>query len=172
MVSITRTIILAALLILAPMSAAKADQDIGCGVGTQIWEGESGLPMKLLASWTNGITFSSISLTFGLVNCDPNRTITSASLRTRHFVDTRLDGLARDAAMGGGENLDTLATLLEVKEADRPVFSRFAQAHFNELFPSDDVTSSEMLETLAELIRDDEQLSSYAPAWALESANS
>lgn len=143
------------------MSAAQADNDIGCGVGTKIWEGESGVPSKLLASWTNGITFQSISITFGLLNCNGTDTIT-ASARTRHFVDSSFDGIARDIALGGGEDLDTLAALLDVNTADRQTFARFTRAHFDELFPTDQVTSVEMLETLARLMQNDEYLSSYA----------
>ena len=161
MIKFTKAILLAALLISAPLSAAQADNDIGCGVGTEIWKGKAGLPYKLMASWTNGALFSSISVTFGLLNCgDPNSTIT-ASAQTRHFAATSLDNLARDAAMGGGENLDTLATLLEIDEADRGAFARLTQTNFDALFPSDHVTSNEMMTTLSMLMSRDEQLSIY-----------
>jgi hypothetical protein len=142
------------------MSAALADNDVGCGVGTQIWEGKSGVGYKLLASFTNGMLFQSISVTFGLLNCDGQGTVT-ASAQTRHFAAANIDRIARDAAIGGGESLDTLATLLEVDAVDRPAFATLAQSRFDELFPSDDVTSDEMLESLQRLMREDERLSAY-----------
>ncbi|MAG33382.1 MAG: hypothetical protein CL908_21105 [Deltaproteobacteria bacterium] len=49
--------ILVAALILVPVTAAQADNDVGCGVGTMIWEGNTGLAYKILASSTNGLTF-------------------------------------------------------------------------------------------------------------------
>ena len=156
-----RALILALALIFTPMSAALADNDVGCGVGTMIWEGNSGVGYKLLASFTNGLTFQSISVTFGLLNCDGQGTVT-ASARTRHFVARNFDRIARDAAFGGGENLDALAILLEVDENDRAAFAQLAQSRFSELFPSDNVTSLEMLQTLDRLMREDEQLSLYA----------
>jgi len=153
---------LAAVLILAPMSAAKADNDVGCGVGTEIWKGKPGLPYKLMASFTNQILFQSISITFGLLNCSDGTGTVSASARTRHFAAISFDNIARDIALGGGESFDTLSTLLEVDIVDRPALARLAQTHFDELFPSEHVTSNEMLVTLDRLMRRDEQLSIYS----------
>ena len=161
MTSMTRVIILALVLIIAPMSVAKADNDVGCGVGTEIWKGNSGLEFKLMASFTNSFLFQSISVTFGLINCDGRGTVT-ASARTRHYVSSQLDRIARDSAIGGGESLDTLATLLDVPVMDRLAFADLAQTHFDVLFPTDNVTSDEMLQTLARLMREDEQLSANA----------
>lgn len=155
-----RALMLALVLIFAPMSAALADNDVGCGVGTEIWKGNKGLMYKLLASSTNGLTFQTISVTFGLINCNGKDTVT-ASARTRHFVATQFDGIARDSAVGGGEKLDTLATLLEIAPSDRAAFATLTQANFESLFPSDRVTSNEMLLSLARLMREDERLSAY-----------
>jgi hypothetical protein len=45
-------LVLTALLIMMPMSAAKADNDVGCGVGTMIWQGNSGvLAGKRTSPW-------------------------------------------------------------------------------------------------------------------------
>jgi hypothetical protein len=158
----TEAVFLAAVLIIAPMSAAKADNDVGCGVGTLIWEGKTGLPFKLMASSTNGMLFQSVSITFGLVNCSDGTGTVTASVRTRHFAALSFDNIARDIALGGGESFDTLSTLLEVDVVDRPALARLAQVHFDELFPSEHVTSNEMLETLERLMRRDEQLSIYS----------
>lgn len=155
-----RALMLALVLIFAPMSAALADNDVGCGVGTEIWKGNKGLGYKLLASSTNGLTFQTISVTFGLINCNGKDTVT-ASARTRHFVATQFDRIARDAAVGSGESLDTLATLLEIAPADRATFALLTQQNFEGLFPSDHVTSDEMLVSLARLMREDERLAAY-----------
>ena len=148
----TRILILTLVLGFTPIAPAVADNDVGCGVGTAIWEGNSGLEFKLLASFTNGLTFQSISVTFGLLNCNGRDTVT-ASARARHFAATHLDRIARDAAVGGGKSLDTLAALLELKGQDRKAFGAFAQRHFGELFPSDRATSNEMLDTLTRLLQ-------------------
>ena len=150
-----------ALLIAAPLSMAKADNDVGCGVGTMIWEGKEGLGFKLLASMTNGMAFQSISITFGLINCNGRGTVT-ANARSRHFAAAHIDRIARDTAVGAGESLDALAALYEIESMDRPKFAALAHENFETLFPTDDVRSDEMIETLERLIREDEDLSIYA----------
>lgn len=159
----TSALILAAVLVLAPMSAAKADNDIGCGVGTMVLEGKQGAIYKLAASWLNGVTMQSISITFGLVNCGSLNDTITASARTRHFAANSFDNLARDMALGEGESLDTLAALLDVPEANRPAFARFAQSHYDSLFPNGQVTSDEMLETLDRLMQEEARYSVFLP---------
>ncbi|MAG33381.1 MAG: hypothetical protein CL908_21100 [Deltaproteobacteria bacterium] len=102
-----------------------------------------------------------MSITFGVLNCNGRNTVT-ASARARHFASVAIDDLARDAAVGGGESLDALAVLLEVEEADRAAFARLAQRHFDDLFPTDRVTSDEMLQALDRVMREDTSLSIYA----------
>jgi len=161
MTKLTKALLLAALLIAAPISMAKADNDVGCGLGTEIWKGNKGLHFKLAASITNSFAMQSISITFGLLNCSNGQGAVTASAKTRHFAATTFDNLARDAALGGGESLDTLATLLEVPAADRRAFAALTQRNFDVLFPSDRANSDEMLSTLASLMQADEQFFVY-----------
>ncbi len=47
-------------------SMAMADNDVGCGVGTQVWAGQKGIAPKILAATTNGIfTNQLLGITFG-----------------------------------------------------------------------------------------------------------
>ena len=117
---IARMILFTLLVALAPAGMALADNDVGCGVGTQIWEGEKGLASKLYASFTNGITFQSVSITFGLINCDGRDTVTADAkqLKVRHYASSHFDRLAEEMAEGRGESLDALASLMDVRESD------------------------------------------------------
>jgi hypothetical protein len=144
-----------------PIQAAWADNDVGCGVGTQIWEGETGLAPKLAASFTNGLTFQSISITFGLVNCNGRNTVT-ADAELRKFAAGNIDRLSLDMARGSGESLDALADLIGLEQSDRAAFTELTRSNFATLFPSDRTTSGEMLDALDALLREDEQLSRYA----------
>ncbi|MBW2448032.1 MAG: DUF3015 family protein [Deltaproteobacteria bacterium] len=145
----------------APFQAALAgDDDVGCGVGTTIMEGESGLVPHLLASFTNGVTFQSISLTLGVMGCDANDTIT-ADAGLRKFASGNIDRLSRDIAVGGGESLDVFANLLGVTAQDRPAFAQTVQANFGVLFPSGETTVGEMLNSLDSVMASDERLARY-----------
>lgn len=150
-----------ALAVGAPFQAALAgDDDIGCGVGTTIMEGENGLIPHLLGSFTNGLTFQSISLTLGVMGCNTNDTIT-ADAQLRKFASGNLDRLSREMAAGGGESVDALASLYGVASEDRPAFAARVQASFGELFPSDETTAGEMLRALDGVLARDEVLARY-----------
>jgi len=159
-----KAIVLSILLILAPAGAALADNDVGCGVGTEIWEGQEGLGPKLGASFTNGMLFQSVSITFGLINCDGRDTVTASAdeLRLRHYASVNIDQLAEQMAEGQGESLDVFAGLMGVGMGDRVHFASFTQQHFTELYAHDHATVGEMLDTLNRLMAEDTRLSVYA----------
>ncbi len=154
--------ILVALLVAAPMGQAFADPDIGCGPGTQMWEGSKGVAPKVMGGLTNSfLGFQTFGITFGTLGCNQGGMVT-ADARLRMFSAANLDRLARDMAHGHGETLDTFAHLYGVSEDDRPVFSAFTQQHFAEIYGGDAVTEVEMLESLDRLLAADPALTVYA----------
>ena len=157
-----RSIIAAAMLaVILPAGAALADNDVGCGVGTEIWKGQKGLGPKLLALITNNVMFQSVSITFGVMNCNGQNTV-SADAELRRFAADQFDRIAREMATGGGESVDALAHLMGVAAQDRSAFAALAQAEFGTLFASDHTTSGEMLDALDRVMAEDPQLRVYA----------
>ena len=142
--------------------AARADNNIGCGWGTMIWEGKDTLPYQVLGATTNG-TFG--NNTFGMSSntngCQGNQVI-KVEHRLNMFAGANLDRLARDMAVGEGEALTTLADLMGIEEPDRASFYRLTQARFGKIFSSDDVTSGEMLANLDAAMAGDAKLARYA----------
>lgn len=128
-----------------------ADNDVGCGIGTNFMQGKSGLFPHILASCTNGYTFQSVSLTFNWFGCDSTGTVT-ADAELRKFAAANIDQLSRDAARGEGESLSALAHLLQVPAEQHGAFGLFARDHFVELFPHQDVSSNEMIDALYRLL--------------------
>jgi len=133
--------------------AALADNDVGCGIGTKVFDGRSGLVPHALASWTNGSTGNSVSLTFNSFGCDSTGTVT-ADAQLRKFGAAHIDQLAHDAARGEGEALAAFGHLLGVPESQVDVFAAFTQAHFEALFPSADVDSNQMIDAFYGLLRE------------------
>lgn len=131
---------------------ALADDDVGCGFGTQLWEGSSGLGPKVLAATTNGIFGNqTFGISSGTLGCEQTGVIT-AEHRVNMFVGDNIDQLAREMAVGDGEALASLAALLEVAPSERAAFYTMTQRHFGELFPSTEQTAGKMLETLDRLM--------------------
>lgn len=152
--------VLVALLLLAP-AAALADPDIGCGPGTQIWAGNSGLAPKVLGATTNGsFGLQTFGITFGTFNCHQGKVTVDA--RTRAFAAANLDALARDMAQGDGEVLSTFAGLLGIQDADRAAFYAFTQRNFARIFASEETTELDVLASLERLLAEEPQLAVYA----------
>jgi hypothetical protein len=128
-------------------------------------EGQVGRPAKLLASCTNGLTFQSVSITFGLLNCtnvDGPVTADASQMKLRHYASQNFDRLLEDMALGRGERIDAFAYLMGIEEVDRAAFARLTQDNFEALFPHPQVTVGEMLDSLDRLLLADDQLAGYA----------
>ncbi|WP_194435266.1 DUF3015 domain-containing protein [Vibrio fluminensis] len=153
----------AALAATLPLSqVAMADQDIGCGLGTMIFDGKSGKVFKVLGATTNGTSGNqTFGITFGTLGCDGNGTI-SSSEKLALFIDGNMDNLARDIAKGEGETLATLSEVWGVQEADKAAFNTLAQENFAEVFKSENVTSQEVFANLNNLVAEDSALAGYA----------
>jgi hypothetical protein len=155
-------IILLALLLVVPAGAAFADPDIGCGIGTQLWEGNRGLMPKVLGATTNGLASQTVGITFGTIGCNSGGTVT-ADARLHLFAGANLDRLARDMANGQGETLDAFAQLMKVEPSDRHAFNEFTRVHFPEIFAGEgEVTAATMLTSLRGLLAQDARLAGYA----------
>jgi hypothetical protein len=158
-----KRIILLALLLVVPAGAAFADPDIGCGLGTQVWEGNKGLAPKVLGATTNGLSGNqTFGITFNTIGCHSTGAIT-ADARLHLFAGANLDHLARDMANGQGETLDAFAQLMNVQASDRAAFNEFTRAHFPEIFAGEEeVTAAVMLTSLRGLLAQDQRLAGYA----------
>ena len=154
---------LTALATTLPLSnIAMADSDIGCGLGTMIFDGKSGKVFKVLGATTNGTSGNqTFGITFGTLGCDGTGTINS-SQKLALFIDGNLDNLARDIAKGEGETLATLSEVWGIQESDKAAFNALAQDNFAAIFQSENVTSEEVFVNLNTLVSNNGALSTYA----------
>lgn len=133
--------------------AAEGDleHNVGQGLGTLIFQGQNGLIQQVLAATTNGFcgnqTFAITSGTLGARQAD-SLVMNEAVNR---FVAENMDNLARDIAVGKGETLATLTTLVGVPEDQRGTFSADLRANFDRIYGSPDVTSTDVVKVIAEL---------------------
>lgn len=131
----------------------------GCGAGSMIFKGQSGLAPHVLAATTNG-TFGNqtFGMTTGTLGCNANTTI---NVVASTFVDQNLEQLATDMSRGEGEYLGALMTLLKVQDADKDHFKSVMKEQFSAIFSSQDVTSDQALSQLESVMQSDERLAKY-----------
>ena len=148
-------------LVALPFSAALADNDIGCGFGTQIWAGQSGLVAKVLGATTNGSTANqTFGISSGTLGCSQDGVV-KAELRRAQFASANLDQLAAEVAAGEGESLNTLAALYNVAAADRAAFNVLAQQHYGALFATTSATTGDVLAALEKAMSADARFAAY-----------
>jgi hypothetical protein len=157
-----KTIALATVLLALTAGQALADNDIGCGFGTQLMAGNEGVAPKVLGATTNGtLGNQTFGISSGTLGCKQNGTVT-VDARLNMFAGANLDHLAQDMARGQGESLQALADLMQIPDSDKPAFFRFTKAHFGEIFSSDETTAGDMLTSLNGLMAKDATLAVYA----------
>lgn len=151
-----------ALLIVSPIGVAMAESNVGCGVGTMIFEGQKGVPQEVLAATTNGILGNqTFGISSGTLGCARDSVIKSP-VKVSMFIDTNLDKLAYDMAVGQGETLDSLANLIGMDDAHKATFFRVAKSHYAEIISSEYASTEDVVAALNRVLGEDSDLSQYA----------
>ncbi len=153
---------LAAVLLGASVGAqAAAPGGPGCGWGNMLFEGQSGLPMHLLATIVNGTSGNAtFGMTTGTNGCDTSGELTysGSSLLAMNGV---LEEVARDVALGEGEALTALSVSMGVDAQDRAHFNSVLHQNFTLIFPTADVTAMDVMNHIQAVMRADGTLSKY-----------
>ena len=154
-----KKLLIVGLMSLAPL-AVHAGGSAGCGQGSTLFDGQSGLAPNVLAATTNGLSGNNtFGMTTGTLGCDQNDSISAAA---DGFLNANMERVARDMATGQGESLETLAALIGIEEADKASFYTVSQSNFKSIYSRDDVTSTEVLASLKAIMLSDATLAKYA----------
>jgi len=136
------------MVVLSGVGWAVDPKNTGCGLGSLAFEGQNGLISQVLAATTNGIFGNqTFAITFGTWNCEKFKTW-AYNEKVDSFVAHNMDNLARDIARGQGEYVNTLALLMGIPDAKRVAFRSQLQAHFSDIYTSDQVTYSEVVQNI------------------------
>ena len=155
-----KKLLVAALLVASPMVVNAKDYGAaGCGVGSIIFDGKSGLGPHVLAATTNNFYGTqTFAMTSGTLGCDVNDPIQSHAAL---YIDSNLDNIAADVARGEGEALMALAELLNVEDSDRATFSSVLKKNFDVIFTTDSVSSTDVMRSLRSVMQADADLAKY-----------
>jgi Protein of unknown function (DUF3015) len=132
--------------------------DAGCGLGSLIFGKQSG-PIQILAATTNGSTWNqAFGISSGTSNCDAKGTDTS-KLEQERFVASNLGSLAKDMAVGQGEQLTVLAGLVGCPAAQQTHFNTVAQQNYKTIFANDATAPADVLTAVKDVVMRDAELS-------------
>lgn len=158
-----KKITIAALLTLSPIGMAMAaTNNVGCGAGSILFDGQSGVAPQVLAATTNGIFGNqTFGISSGTLGCSQDGVVTPPN-KVSMFLDTNLDKVAYEMAVGAGETLESLASLIGVQEADKAAFFAAVREHFAEIVPSAQASTEEVMAGLNRVLEQDAALAQYA----------
>ncbi len=155
-----KKLMLASVVLALPMMAqAENYSAAGCGLGSMLFEGKTGLGPHIFAATTNNIYGTqTFAMSSGTLGCNVDGTIVShASL----YVDSNMDQIAVDMSRGQGEALDALAAVLGVQKEDQAVFRQVMQQNFSTIFSSESVSSAEVVDGVVTAMKGNASLSKY-----------
>lgn len=141
---------------------AAAEDSTGCGLGTMLFDGKSGIGPQVLAVTTNGTSGNqTFGISTGTLGCDSDGTVTSSE-KLGMFTGDNMEKLALDMSRGEGESLATMAELLAIDEADRAGFYAMTKDNFERIFVSTEITAGDVIANVKSVMREDEKLAAYA----------
>jgi len=147
-----------------PTLAMAADNVGGCGVGSMVFKGQSGVVPQVLAVTTNGSTGNqTFGITSGTLGCTQDGVVTS-NMKTALFIQSNKDQLARDMSVGSGETLAALSHLLGVEAQDQAAFNHLTKDNVARIFTTDSVATEQVVVALREVLASDATLSRYQTA--------
>jgi hypothetical protein len=125
----------------------------GCGLGSIIFEPDSGFT-QIFAATTNG-TFGTqtFGITSGTSNCD---TGPGSAASTKAFIAANRSALAKDIARGSGETLGSVSRLAGCQNmaAVGPILQR----NFSQIFPSGAVSDQEVGDRMLVVLKSNAEL--------------
>ena len=128
--------------------AASARNNVGCGLGTLIWESraDNNTIFQAFQATTNGTSGTqTFGISSGTSECQTNSKFVQNE-KLIHFVQANMDNLAQDIATGKGETLDTFAEMLGVAPAQTAAFNARLQANFDRIYTSEHVVLAEVID--------------------------
>lgn len=152
-------------LLVVPLSAWAGDKGAGCGLGKVIFEGQSGWLSHTTALTTNGlgtgtgIDTQTVGMTVGTLGCDTNKAVDARDVEREVFVAVNLDNLSQDMAVGAGEHLYSLASLMGC-EAATAEFAQMTREHYSALMEQADQSGTALISGLRQQISADPALAS------------
>lgn len=138
---------------------AHAVGSAGCGLGSVVFSSNTWWKQEL-ALTTNGTFLSqTFGITSGTSNCAPG--LFGQIQKQKDFVAANLSSLQREAALGTGDSLNGLATVLGCNNSNFETFSTYTQSHYASEFSSN--SPDTVLDNIKAQVKKDSLLSNACP---------
>ncbi len=125
----------------------------GCGFGSMLFGNEKG-GIQILAATSNGLLGNqTFAITTGTSNCGEAAVGVSGA---KTFIEGNREALAKDAARGSGETIDTLTVLAGCK--DPRAVGVVLQKRFSQLFPGESTPAEQVSGAVLDTLKTEKSL--------------
>jgi hypothetical protein len=143
-------------------SAFAATNNVGCGIGSMIFAGQSGMAQEVLAVTTNGtLGNQTFGISSGTLGCGKDGVVPD-NKTAMLYLEGNQDRLAREMATGQGESVAGLASVIRVSAADSAAFSAVMKENYSKIFTQANVSSVEVLANIKQVLASNETLQAYS----------
>lgn len=135
----------------AAAGAGQARMNVGCGLGTMLFQNnaDNSIMLQSFQATTNGTSGNqTFGITTGTSECKQPSKFASNE-RMNEFMLANMDNLAKDIAMGKGETLDAFAELMGVPVEKRPEFAAKLQSSFGKIYTSDSIVMANVMDNIS-----------------------
>ncbi|HEX7928496.1 MAG TPA: DUF3015 domain-containing protein [bacterium] len=147
-----------AVAVLFATPAFAANDGAGCGLGSQLFKGQSGLVPNVLAATTNGsLGNNTFGMTSGTSGCNAD-SVVKKEYEQQQFVAANLDSLSQEMAQGQGEHVTALAGLMGCAAVVQGNFAKLSQEKYSAIFTGADAQPLAVLASLKQEIRQEPAL--------------
>ncbi|SMF27442.1 DUF3015 family protein [Pseudobacteriovorax antillogorgiicola] len=123
-------------------------KNLGCGPGNLVFDEDSWFSTAMASSVNLSSTpLLPLSTTSGISGCNGGPPIVENS-RAYHFIVSHMSEIMRDAAHGGGESLEALASLWNLSSDQYPKFVTRLNRNFSNVFGNGDLLLEEIYQSL------------------------
>jgi Protein of unknown function (DUF3015) len=145
----------------ASASFAVSPGGDSCGWGNMLFKGQSGLPIHFVASTTNGTSGNkTFGMTTGTNGCSTSGVLTYGG-SSMIDLSAVMDEFSEDVAKGDGEVLSAFVVSLGVQPEHRQAFKNALHTNFSSIFPNQNVTTEQVLQSIGQVIAEDKSLAGY-----------
>jgi len=146
-------LIVSVLLASFTLNAQTVRDNCGCGLGRMALGDETGLVSHLAATFLNGISGNqTFGISSGTLDCEQATKLVSVR-EVESFIAGNMDHIAIEASVGEGSYLSALADLLKIEDAaKRQEFFLSMQLNFDRIFPSAEISASDVTRSIVKLI--------------------
>lgn len=133
-------------------AADAKPNNVGCGVGSMIFEGASDLTSQVLAATTNGsFGNQTFGISSGTLGCSQNGMI-PANKMSSLFIEGNQDKLAAEMSSGQGASLTGLAYVVGVTPADQVAFNQILKQNYAAIVTDSQISAAQLQANLKSVL--------------------